>query len=517
MMVSFSANTTPQKTLLSNLTNEVASTNARPKKTINTTNIATEAGQSFNQALKNAAKPTNGFSKPNKTTNKPKTTVAQSADTPNPTATNPEEPTNSISVADTTLTNNEAPTATNKPLIVPEAGLLLVQAQLQNEGLATTNTTVADTDTIALTATIAQPEETPSVISNTPTVTEVGKKTAELATLQLLQTLQGTQTPIANTPSVPETEASNTPALPAPTNLPSVNTPISTEPQAFKNTQEDTTNSNNPNLKQEDATAFLSNDKKRIGTTKDNTEHSQPERFTPLTTALDLSATSAVVSSASIPTNLPVTTDVAVTDLHAVAAQVGGKLESLVANNNLATGARQVSMVLQPEALGNVRIQLQQHSGTQAISGKIVVQTPEALTALTQQFDGLKAQLEGQGITLQKLDIVLAPPTDTTVLESQQHQAMLAVGNGGDTFSSSNDTGTDNHNSKEFNGNQSAEDEPFSQQAGNNSGFDNKQEASGFSQQARKEAYQTHLNELRGLRSYRAALQGNNSPVRYNG
>jgi len=502
MMVSFSANTTPQKNLLSNLTNETA-TSVRQKKSVNTANDTREAAQSFNQALKNAAKP-------NKTTNKPKTTVAKSADAPKPTVTNPEEPNNNVSVADTTVTSNEAPTTT-KPLTVPEAGLLLVQTQLQNEGLATTNTTVADTN---ITSVVAPPEQAPSVTSNTSTVTETEaeKKTTELATLQLLQTIQGTPIPIANTPSLPETEASNTPALPAPTNLPSVNTPTSTEPQAFKNTQEDTTNSDNPNLKKEDATAFLSNDKKRIGATKNHTEHSQPERFTPLTTALDL----AVVSSATIPTNLPVTTDVAVTDLHAVAAQVGGKLESLVANNNLATGARQVSMVLQPEALGNVRIQLQQHSGTQAISGKIVVQTPEALTALTQQFDGLKAQLEGQGITLQKLDIVLAPPTDTTVLESQQHQAMLAVGNGGDTFSSSNDTGMDNHNSKEFNGNQSAEDESFNQQAGNNSGFDNNQEASGFSQQARKEAYQTHLNELRGLRSYRAALQGNNSPVRYN-
>lgn len=514
MMVSFSANTTPQKTLLSNLTNETAA-NIRAKKSVNTTNDAREAVQSFNQALKNAAKPNNnGVTKPNKTNNKPKTTVAKptNTDTPKPTVTNTEEPTTNTSVADVTVTTDEAASSSNKPLLVSEAGLLLVQTTLQNEGL--TANTATDVHNVSNAA-----EKEPTTTSNntTTTTTAADKQAAELATLQLLQTIQGTPTTSANTPSLPETDApTNTPALPVPTNLPSVNTATNTEAPTVNNTQEDTPHSDNPNLKQEDPTAFLSNDKKRIGTTKDHTEHSQSERFTPLTTALDLSTNATVVSSVALPTNLPVTTDVAVTDLHAVAAQVGGKLESLVANNNLATGARQVSMVLQPEALGNVRIQLQQNSGTQAISGKIVVQTPEALTALTQQFDGLKAQLEGQGITLQKLDIVLAPPTDTTVLESQQHQAMLAVGSSGDTFSSSNDTGMDNSNSKEFNGNQSAEDESFNPQAGNNSSFDNNQEASGFSQQARKEAYQTHLNELRGLRSYRAALQGNNTPVRYN-
>lgn len=303
-------------------------------------------------------------------------------------------------------------------------------------------------------------------------------------------------------------------SLQPPTTPEEVASPASTEPLAT--TADDTTTAT-PETTATTKPALLSNDKK-TETTKDKTNATEVERFTPLSTALDFS-TQAMSTSIANNTALPVTTDVAVTDLHAVAAQVGGKLESLVANNNLATGARQVSMVLQPEALGNVRIQLQQDTGTQAISGRIIVQTPEALTALTQQFDGLKAQLEGQGITLQKLDIVLAPSADTTVLESQQHQAMLEVSSGGDTFNSSSDTDTASNSSKEFNNTDQSDEEAFNNQATNNNGFSSdgtQQEASGFSQQARKEAYQTHLNELRGLRSYRAALQGNSLSARYN-
>ena len=200
--------------------------------------------------------------------------------------------------------------------------------------------------------------------------------------------------------------------------------------------------------------------------------------------------------------------EVSVKDVASVVEQVGGKLEAVLTNG---AGNKQVNIVLQPEALGTVRVQLQQ-GANQSVSGKIIVQTPEAFTALTQQLDGLKSRLEGQGISLQKLDVVLAPAVDNIVLDSQQQLALLDVSSGSDAF-----TQQDGQPDSGFNNNTQEEPEAFSmdkyrQYSGENGAKD---EGGKATQQERKEAYQAHMNELRGLRSYRSALRGSSSSSQY--
>lgn len=202
--------------------------------------------------------------------------------------------------------------------------------------------------------------------------------------------------------------------------------------------------------------------------------------------------------------SIDASTEVSVKAVASIVEQVGGKLEAVLTNG---AGNKQVSMVLQPEALGSVRVQLQQ-GANQSVSGKIIVQTPEAFTALTQQLDGLKSRLEGQGITLQKLDIVLAPAVDNSVLDSQQQLALLDVSTGSDAF-----TQQEGETQSGFNSNTREEPEAFSmdkyrQPSGGENGAN--EEGGKATQQERKEAYQAHMNELRGLRSYRSAMRGSN-------
>ncbi|MCS6267867.1 MAG: flagellar hook-length control protein FliK [Vampirovibrio sp.] len=200
--------------------------------------------------------------------------------------------------------------------------------------------------------------------------------------------------------------------------------------------------------------------------------------------------------------------EVSVKDVASVVEQVGGKLEAVLTNG---AGNKQVNIVLQPEALGTVRVQLQQ-GANQSVSGKIIVQTPEAFTALTQQLDGLKSRLEGQGISLQKLDVVLAPAVDNIVLDSQQQLALLDVSTGSDAF-----TQQDGQPDSGFNNNTQEEPEAFSMDKYRQSSGENgaKEEGGKANQQERKEAYQAHMNELRGLRSYRSALRGSSSSSQY--
>jgi len=196
--------------------------------------------------------------------------------------------------------------------------------------------------------------------------------------------------------------------------------------------------------------------------------------------------------------------EVSVKDVASIVEQVGGKLEAVLTHG---AGNKQVNIVLQPEALGSVRVQLQQ-GANQSVSGKIIVQTPEAFTALTQQLDGLKSRLEGQGINLQKLDIVLAPAVDNIVLDSQQQLALLDVSTGSDAF-----TQQEGETQSGFNNNTQEEPEAFSmdkyrQSSGGES--DAKEEGRKATHQERQEAYKAHMNELRGLRSYRSAMRGSN-------
>ena len=269
--------------------------------------------------------------------------------------------------------------------------------------------------------------------------------------------------------------------------------------------QQDTTKNNNQ------SEAFLSNEDPE----KSNNLNRQPAEEPPL---LQSSTTSNTLLPADIqlamqpvapPENLPLA-DVSVKEVASVVAQVGGQLESIVTNG---AGNKQVTMVLQPEALGTVRVQLHQGEN-KAVSGKIIVQTPEAFTALNQQIDSLKARMEGQGVTVQKLEIVLAPPTDNVVLDSRHHQAVLAASSSESAF---NDTGSQQKQQGQTDAGFKEEPEAFSMDKYRQSSSENASQEgqTTANQQDRKEAYQAHLNELRGLRSYRLAMKGSNASSQY--
>ena len=269
--------------------------------------------------------------------------------------------------------------------------------------------------------------------------------------------------------------------------------------------QQDTTKNNNQ------SEAFLSNEDPE----KSNNLNRQPAEEPPL---LQSSTASNTLLPADIqlamqpvapPENLPLA-DVSVKEVASVVAQVGGQLESIVTNG---AGNKQVTMVLQPEALGTVRVQLHQGEN-KAVSGKIIVQTPEAFTALNQQIDSLKARMEGQGVTVQKLEIVLAPPTDNLVLDSRHHQAVLAASSSESAF---NDTGSQQKQQGHTDAGFKEEPEAFSMDKYRQSSSENASQEgqTTANQQDRKEAYQAHLNELRGLRSYRLAMKGSNASSQY--
>ncbi len=269
--------------------------------------------------------------------------------------------------------------------------------------------------------------------------------------------------------------------------------------------QQDTTKNNNQ------SEAFLSNEDPE----KSNNLNRQPAEEPPL---LQSSTASNTLLPADIqlamqpvapPENLTLA-DVSVKEVASVVAQVGGQLESVISNG---AGNKQVTMVLQPEALGTVRVQLHQGEN-KAVSGKIIVQTPEAFTALNQQIDSLKARMEGQGVTVQKLEIVLAPPTDNLVLDSRHHQAVLAASSSESAF---NDTGSQQKQQGQTDAGFKEEPEAFSMDKYRQSSSENASQEgqTTANQQDRKEAYQAHLNELRGLRSYRLAMKGSNASSQY--
>ncbi|MCX5921076.1 MAG: flagellar hook-length control protein FliK [Candidatus Melainabacteria bacterium] len=282
-------------------------------------------------------------------------------------------------------------------------------------------------------------------------------------------------------------------------------TPKESSQQHPSEQQQDTTKNNNQ------SEAFLSNEDPE----KSNNLNRQPAEEPPL---LQSSTTSNTLLPADIqlamqpvapPENLPLA-DVSVKEVASVVAQVGGQLESIVTNG---AGNKQVTMVLQPEALGTVRVQLHQGEN-KAVSGKIIVQTPEAFTALNQQIDSLKARMEGQGVTVQKLEIVLAPPTDNLVLDSRHHQAVLAASSSESAF---NDTGSQQKQQGQTDAGFKEEPEAFSMDKYRQSSSENASQEgqTTANQQDRKEAYQAHLNELRGLRSYRLAMKGSNASSQY--
>jgi hypothetical protein len=349
----------------------------------------------------------------------------------------------------------------------------LVTVTGEKDGLPSSTANATVDETLAFNA-IVQSELALLATANNLTASQEATLTVQKNTLSSLQqpeTIQST-----DTPSTPSAYATETP----------------------------TTSQNNDS----NTEAFLSSDK----------NPSNPENQKSTTPSTE--AVSGIASLGSSETTLPAealpvasfvdaSVDVPVTEVASIVEQVGGKLESVLTTG---AGNKQVSMVLQPEALGAVRVQLQQGSN-QSVSGKIIVQTPEAFTALTQQLDGLKTRLENQGINLQKLEVVLAPPKadNTIVLDSQHHLAMLEA-------SSSSSTDLSQQGGSEaksgFNNTASQEEpEAFSmdkyRQSSNQE--DTNQEGGKATQQEKQAAYQAHLNELRGMRSYRSALKGSNT------
>ncbi|MDH4380162.1 MAG: flagellar hook-length control protein FliK [Vampirovibrionales bacterium] len=73
----------------------------------------------------------------------------------------------------------------------------------------------------------------------------------------------------------------------------------------------------------------------------------------------------------------------------------------------------QVSLILNPEHLGSVRVQLTANPpggpDAGAIQARFIVSTPEAQTLLTQQLESLSHRLESQNVKLDRIHIILAP------------------------------------------------------------------------------------------------------------
>ncbi len=290
--------------------------------------------------------------------------------------------------------------------------------------------------------------------------------------------------------------------LPSPDSLLQTLQPEKTQ-EATPLTDSPTTHAENQSSQSNDnqSEAFLSNDNdNHQQSANTQTPLSEESRLAPnLTTTSETSLPTADIQQLLQPTTVTSATggEVSAKELASVVEQVGGKLEAVLTTG---VGHKQVHIVLQPESLGRVSLQLQQGEN-QSVSGKIVVQTSEAFTALTQQLEGLKGRLEGQGITLQKLEIVLAPTTDSIVLDSQHHQAVLDVSNGFSFKEEGQSEAGSNHPQQEA--------EAFSMDKYKAFSGENapKEEGGTANQQERKEAYQAHLNELRGLRSYRSAMR----------
>jgi flagellar hook-length control protein FliK len=100
-----------------------------------------------------------------------------------------------------------------------------------------------------------------------------------------------------------------------------------------------------------------------------------------------------------------------------------------------ASGRREITFQLNPETLGQVRVQLT-NVGPQQVASRLIVDSPEALQQLQQDVHHLKAALARQGVTLDSVTVVMAggdaakPQTDSqqNPSSSQQDATFQAFG-----------------------------------------------------------------------------------------
>jgi flagellar hook-length control protein FliK len=126
-----------------------------------------------------------------------------------------------------------------------------------------------------------------------------------------------------------------------------------------------------------------------------------------------------------------------------VTQQVNQQLQPMLTPENgtadapadAASGRREITFQLNPETLGQVRVQLT-NVGPQQVASRLIVDSPEALQQLQQDVHHLKAALARQGVTLDSVTVVMAggdaakPQTDSqqNPSSSQQDATFQAFG-----------------------------------------------------------------------------------------
>jgi hypothetical protein len=94
-----------------------------------------------------------------------------------------------------------------------------------------------------------------------------------------------------------------------------------------------------------------------------------------------------------------------VTGGNGAAGQVANTMTGMI--DQLQVGRREVAFLLNPEKLGQVRVQLAS-VGPQQVASRLIVDTPEAMRNLQQDVNQLKQAMARQGIQLDSVTIVMA-------------------------------------------------------------------------------------------------------------
>jgi len=90
---------------------------------------------------------------------------------------------------------------------------------------------------------------------------------------------------------------------------------------------------------------------------------------------------------------------------------------------SIKNGHKELIIRLNPDNLGEVRVNLTSHAN-QELSARLIASTPESHNLLKTQLDSLKSTLESQGITVDRLSVVLAgSPEASTNNHSHQQQS----------------------------------------------------------------------------------------------
>jgi hypothetical protein len=85
-------------------------------------------------------------------------------------------------------------------------------------------------------------------------------------------------------------------------------------------------------------------------------------------------------------------------------------------------GQKELIIRLNPDNLGEVRVNLTSH-GNKELSARLIASTVESHDLLKSQLEGLKTTLEAQGVTVERLSVVLAGHTENSNGAQSQHQS----------------------------------------------------------------------------------------------